>query len=240
MKSLNLIKPALFLFITLCMASPAIKAQEIKNVSISNFSEVTVSAGLELIITQGDLESAKIIATPKLIDEVVVEQNGNRVDVKWKNHLDSKKVWKNRTAKVYINYKHLNVIEASSGSSIRTDNDLKTDHLDASVSSGALIEGKITCEDLKLEASSGATALLNGTAKNMTVESSSGGTVNALDLITDYAKAKASSGANIKINVSKGLEVTYSSGGSIHYKGNAELQNHSTNNKSGGSVRRIN
>ena len=240
MKSLNLIKPALFLLIILCMASPAVKAQEEKNVSLSNFSEVSVSAGLELIITQGNSESARIIASPKLIDEVVVEQNGNKVDVKWKNHLDSKKVWRNRTAKVYISYKHLNVIEASSGSSLRTDNDLKTDHLDASVSSGALIEGKISCQDLKLQVSSGATASMSGSAKNITAESSSGGTVNALDLNTEYAMVRASSGANVKINVAKGLEVTYGSGGSIQYKGNAELQNHSANNKSGGSVRRIN
>lgn len=238
MKPLSLIKPAiLFLLISASCNLPT-QAQMTKNVAISNFSEVSVSAGIELIITQGSTESAKIIAKEGVIDEVEIEKSGNSVHVGWRENLSFTSHFKNRSAKVYISYKKLNSIAASSGSSLVTENVLKTDKLDARASSGASIKAKISCNDLDLQTSSGGSASLSGNASNMDVSASSGGNVDALDLITAYAKARTSSGGDVEINVTKGLETATSSGGSIRYKGTAALNNTSSRNNRGG-VRHI-
>lgn len=234
MKAFSIIKPAiLFLLISASCNLPT-QAQETKNVAISDFTEVSVSAGIELIITQGNTESAKIIAKEGVIDEVEIEKSGNSVHVGWRNNLSFNNNFKNRSAKVYISYKKLNSISASSGSSLVTENVLKTDKLEARASSGASIRAKISCTDLDLQTSSGASASLSGNASNMEVRASSGGDVNALDLVTAYTKARTSSGGNVEINVTKGLETAASSGGSIRYKGTAALNNTSSrNNRSG-------
>ncbi|WP_158797819.1 head GIN domain-containing protein [Pedobacter sp. L105] len=237
MKSLNLIKTALLLMITLCFTIPSVNAQEIRNVAVNDFTSVSVNAGIELIITHGDSESAKILATDKLIDEVSVEQIGTNVDIKWINHIGSKKVWRNRTAKVYITYKNLNHITASSGSSLKTENTLTAEHLDAAVSSGAIIDANITCGELQLQASSGASATFSGKAEKLKLDSSSGSLVNTLGLTTDYANVTASSGAAVKLNVTKELQGITSSGGSIGYKGSATLQDLSGSKK--GNVKKI-
>lgn len=233
MKTLSFIKPAFLCFIAVAIGTLSLKAQSTKNVAVSNFSEVSVSAGIQLLITQGSSESAKIVANSDVIDEVVVKISGNSVKVGWKENWGFNNSHKNRSAKVYITYKKLNSISASSGSSIKTENPLRTDHLSASVSSGASIDAKISCSDLELETSSGASAALTGTATNMKLESSSGSSVNAVDLTTEYTRANTSSGADVKINVTKALETTTSSGSNIRYKGNASLKNNSNSRSSG-------
>lgn len=237
MKALSFIKPAALCLIAIAVSSLNLKAQETKNVAINNFSEVAVSAGIALYITQGTAESAKIVADNDVINDVVLEKSGNRIKVGWKDNWGMKKMWKNRNAKVYITYRKLNSISASSGSSLKTENTLKTDHLDAAVSSGASMNAKISCDELQLHTNSGASVALAGTATNMEVNSSSGSSVDALNLATQYARANTNSGADIKINVTKGLETNTSSGSNIRYKGDAALKN--TSNSRSSSVSRI-
>lgn len=227
MKSNFLLKSTLLLLITASFSSLTLKAQETKNISLSNVSGISVHAGIDLFITQGNSESAKIVANSNFINEVVVENLGGNVKVAWKDNKGSS-IWKNKSAKVYITYKKLNSISASSGSSLKTENTLKTDALEVKVSSGANLKASIACKDLQVKTSSGANADLNGTTTNMEVKSSSGATLSAFDLTSDYANATASSGADIKINVTKGLETTSGSGGNIRYKGAASLKNNSS------------
>ncbi|CAM4330306.1 Putative auto-transporter adhesin, head GIN domain [Pedobacter westerhofensis] len=237
MKTLSLIKPAALWLIAMAVGSLNLQAQETKNVAVNNFSEVAVTAGIDLHIIQGTSESARIVADDDVINDVVLEKSGNRIKIGWKENWGIKKMWKNRNAKVYITYKRLNSISASSGSSLITDNTLKTDHLDAAVSSGASMDAKISCNELQLSTNSGASVSIAGTATNMEIKSSSGSSVNALNLATQYARADTNSGADIKINVAKGLETNTSSGSNIRYKGTASLKN--TSNSRSSSVSRI-
>lgn len=236
MKSNFLLKPTLLLLITASFSAFTLKAQDTKNIALSNVSGVSVHAGIDLFITQGNTESAKIVASKDFINEVVVENNGGNVKVSWKENQGSN-FMKNKSAKVYITYKTLNSIAASSGSSLKTENTLKTGSLDVKISSGASLNASIACKDLQIKSSSGASSSFSGTASNLDVKASSGAGVKALDLKTDYANATASSGGDIEINVAKALETTSSSGGSINYKGGASLKNNSSRS---GNVNRIN
>ena len=226
MKSLHLFKPALFLFLITAFSSVAsAQMDRSKEIALKNFSEIHVNTGIELIITQGAAESAKIVADETLIDAIVVEQSGSSVTVSWKLIKSTKKRWVTRTAKVFINYKNLNILEASDGSSIKTENALKTGILAITVSSGAIVSATVESPQLQLKTSSGASALLKGTASKLKLESSSGSRVNALELLTDDADVTAGSGADVKVNVSKTLAATASSGGNIRYKGSAVVEN---------------
>ena len=238
MKSVYSIRTTVLCFIALAIYASPLAAQETRNVSVSNFSGVSVGAGIDLHIAQGNSESAKIVAESDVMDQVKIEKNGNDLKIGWKDSWNMNKMFKNKSAKVYVTYKKLNSITASSGSSLKTDNTLKTDHLAAAVSSGANMDANIVCNELQLSTSSGAVASLSGTATNMEVNSSSGSNVNAVNLATQYARASTSSGADVKINVAKALEAHASSGGNIGYKGAADVKDTSSRRSSG--VSRIN
>jgi hypothetical protein len=237
MKPLSFMRPLLLLLILTAAYTAPVQAQQTKNVGVRPFSEVSVSAGIELLITQGTVEKARIVAREDLIDEVLIEQQGDHLRIGWRENDNYSNKFKNKSAKVYVSYKTLNDISASSGSSLTTENELKTGKLEIRASSGASINAKIVCTDLELHTSSGASADISGRATNLDVSTSSGASIDAGDLLTDYAKASASSGGGVKINVAKGLQASASSGGSVRYKGDAALRNTSPRN---GGIRHIN
>ena len=236
MKTPYLIKLTFLFLIGMSFNSLILKAQESKNIAVSNFSGVSVSTGIDVYLRQGNTEGAKIVANDDIIDQVEIEKQNNNLVVRFKENKFFNGGWKNRNAKVYITYKNLNSVTASSGSSIVTETILKTDRLDAKVSSGADMDLNLNCKELQLQTSSGADAKLKGTATNIELKSSSGSDIKAFDLTADYARVTVSSGADINVTVNKGLETTSSSGGSIRYKGNASLNNHSSSRSS--SVKR--
>lgn len=238
MKSLHCTKPALLLLAALFFSTMQLKAQLVvdKNIALNGFSQIYVNTGIEVIITQGTQEAAKIITTDNLIDAVVVEQTGSKVNISWKPIRSTKKAWLQKTAKVFITYKNLALIEAGDGSAVKTTNPIKTNYLEATVSSGTIITAQLDCVGLNLKTSSGASASLSGTVRNLQVESSSGSTVNAFDLTADLANVNAASGADVKLSVAKVLEVTSRSGSKVRYKGNAELKNQSVK---AGTVKKV-
>lgn len=223
----------LFLLITLfTLGSAFVQAQSRKNVKISSIDAVKVSAGINLILTQSNSENARIEANADYINDVVLEISGKELSIKWKKQDGFFSNFNNREATVFVNYIRLNDLSASSGSNIKTTNTLKSNKVSVSVSSGAHVNIALTANNLTIKTSSGSNAILAGTANNISVDSSSGSTVSALNLLTDYARTEASSGANIKVSVRKGIEAKASSGGNINYKGNAALNKKGTS-KSG-------
>ncbi|CAM4330208.1 Putative auto-transporter adhesin, head GIN domain [Pedobacter westerhofensis] len=234
MKSLRLVKSFLFLFVVTSITASATIAQVqvSREIALKDFSEIHVTTGIELIITQGAAEHAKIVADDALIDAIVVEQSGNSVNIKWELIKSTRKRWLNRTAKVFISYQNLNLIEATEGNSVKTENTLKSNILSILVTSGAIVTAGIDCPELQMRTNSGASALLNGNVGKLKLESSSGSRVNAVEMTSGYASVTASSGADVKISVSKELQATASSGGNIRYKGNPVVEN-SAGSKSG-------
>lgn len=238
MKTSYLIKLTFLFALGMSWNTMMLKAQETKKVAVSSFSGVSVSTGIDLYLSQGNTESAKIVALEGPIDEVQLEVKDNQLSVKFRDRQGFTNTFKNRSAKVYVTYKNLNTITATSGSSAVTENVLRTNKLTARVSSGADLILNVACKDLDVQTTSGSDAEIKGTATNINFKSTSGSDIKAYDLIADYGRATVSSGADIRINVKKGLETTSTSGGSIRYKGTASLNDRSS--KRTGDVERVN
>ncbi|WP_442588619.1 head GIN domain-containing protein [Pedobacter sp. AW31-3R] len=236
MKTSYFIKLTILFFIGIAWNGQVVSAQETKKVAVSNFSGVSVSTGIDLYLSQGSSESAKIVASEGAVNEVQVEVKDNNLVIKFRESRGFTNAWKNRNAKVYVTYKTLNSISATSGSSAITENLLKANKLVAKATSGADLKLELKCNELEVQTTSGADADLSGTATNISFKSTSGSDINAYRLAADYGRVTATSGADIKVNVNKGLETTSNSGGSIRYKGTASLNDHSPKNT--GSVHR--
>ncbi|PWS27357.1 DUF2807 domain-containing protein [Pedobacter yonginense] len=226
----NLIKSFALLFI---IASGFMAgAQETKNVSVKNFSRIGISSGIDLYLTQGNSESVSIKTDAETMKDVVVQQNGNQLTIKFKDGVNWGGLFKNQVIKVYVNYKTLSALAASGGSDVYTQNTIKVSKLAIQSSGGSDLKMNIICTDLSIQSSGGSDLDLSGRAENMTLQSSGGSDVNAFDLTTQYAKVSASGGSDVNVYVEKGLEASASGGGDVNYKGNASLKKTSSS-KSG-------
>ncbi len=234
MKTLTKSATILFVIVSSYMA----KAQETKNVAVKNFNSIGISSGIDLYLTQSGNEGVSIQSDSETLKNIVVEQNGTNVNIKFKDGINWGGLFKNRIIKAYVNYKSLNTIAASGGSDVFTQNQLKTDKLAIRSSGGADLKLDVVCTDLSIQSSGGSDIDLKGKAENMAIQSSGGSDIDAYGFITNYAKVQASGGSDVAIYVNKGLEASASGGGDVHYKGSASLKK--TSSSKSGDVRHVN
>jgi hypothetical protein len=198
---------------------------------VETFDGIKASAGINVFLFQGNEEKVVVEADENLHDCIKTEVKGSTLHC----YIDCN-VHFSKEMKVYVNYKMLNKINASSGSDVSGETLLKTELLDINVSSAADVKIEVDAQKVYCDVSSGADALIKGKAQYFQGEASSGADIKASDLVVEECDVKTSSGADIHITVTKKIDASASSGGDISYYGNPEQEQ--INESSGGDVSR--
>ncbi|HTJ49228.1 MAG TPA: head GIN domain-containing protein [Cyclobacteriaceae bacterium] len=209
------------------------KAQQSETRAIGSFRGIKAAEGIDVYLKHGDKESVKLEVTGTTLDNVITEVSGSYLKI----HMREGR-YKSKTVKVYVTYVEVDKVSASSAASIYSEGILKAKDLDVSSSSAGSIELTIESVTVDANASSAGEIDLKGKTTSLTVDASSAGEIDAYDLEAESVTAEASSGASIKINVTKDLDGHASSGGSVRYRGNPAKS--MTNSSSGGSVKKSN
>lgn len=195
----------------------------------SGFKEIDIQQGISLYLTQGNSTTLKVEADENIMDLLITEVQNNTLKIYFK-----KNVYKAKARNVYLTTNTISSIEASSGSSVKTENTWQTNQLKLSTSSGSSIKINVNANNITSSSSSGSTMWLYGKTNNFSAKASSGSSINANELKSIDAIAKASSGAHISVNVSGKLTAKASSGGGVGFEGNPTEINKETS--SGGNV----
>jgi hypothetical protein len=128
-------------------------------------------------------------------------------------------------------------VEVSSAANIRGSIIATSCEIEASSAANARLQ--ILASKCEADASSAAKIILSGEAGTLSADASSAADINAVNLkILNNGIANSSSGANIKIQAGKSLSANASSGGTISYKSENDLNIH-IKKSSGGSVRKM-
>lgn len=209
-----------------------VMAQSSKSINVSGFNAVSVSSGIDLYLTQANTETLMIKADEELIKNVIVEQNGSSISIRFKSGINWGKMFSRQSIKVYVSFKNLTAISASGGSDVYTQNTLKTDRLTLSASGGSNLKLTLNCKYLTASCSGGSDLSLKGSGENMQASASGGSDINAFGYIVNNAKVTANGGSDASVYVNKALEASASGGSDINYKGSAVLRKTSSS-KSG-------
>ncbi len=235
------------LFLIVSMISLSAFAQETKVINDANavtrsitgsFTGISVSSGIQLIITQGSEESVAVSASEqKHLDRLITEVVNGTLKI----YYDNKSVnWKSSgkaNLKAYVSFKTLEKLNVSSGADATVNGSIKTDKLNLLVTSGAVFTGAINAKELITEVNSGAVIKLTGSADKFTIAASSGADFKGYDFAVDFCDAHVSSGGAVHITINKELNAKASSGGDIHYKGTGLIRDIKTS--SGGAVKKV-
>lgn len=195
----------------------------------SDFDAIDVSQGIDVYLTIGDNVSLSLEADENLHDIILTEVKDGVLHI-----YADKNIWSAKSRKVFLTAKSINEIVASSGAEVRSENTIESDDFKMRVTSGADVRLQLNVTDLTCNTSSGADARLKGKAENLTIKSTSGSGIKAQDLQTKICTVKATSGADVYVNVSGSLNAKANSGGDIKYVGNP--QKIQKNSSSSGSI----
>lgn len=222
-----------FIAIVFAVSCTSTSAQITQSRNAKGFTSIDVSEGIKVMLTMSNKESVEVTAPESYIDKVITEVNGSTLKIYIKGNNTGNK---GRNVEVKVSAKNINSIESSSGSSIKTNNNIETNELRISVSSGANVYINCDCTKILASASSGSGASLKGSTTYLSADASSGAHIKALELTADKVKADVSSGAHVKVNANKEINASASSGGSVKYTGSPSMVD--INKSSGGSVRK--
>ena len=197
----------------------------------ADFTEVKASAGIDVFLSEGNTNKIVVEADENLLPLIKTEVKDGKLTISTTGNIGFYK-----SKKVYVTYKELTAITASSGAEIIGNSVIRSERLSLNSSSGAEIKIEVFSKELVAKTSSGADIEIKGKASSFNVQASSGSELDAEKLQTINCIAKASSGAKINVNVKENLETTVSSGADINYYGDPISVN--SNKSSSGSVRK--
>jgi len=195
----------------------------------NSFTEIKVSTGLDLYITQGNKNKVTVEADENLHEIIITEVEDGVLKI-----YSEKSIWRATAKKIHVTIKDLNVLTATSGSDVYGKGIINTDEISISATSGADINIKVNATSVETNSTSGSDIHISGITINHASNATSGSEIEAYELESKNTLAKATSGADIDIYASEKIEAKANRGGDIDFKGNPKSIVKKTT--SGGSI----
>jgi len=206
-------------------------AQNREERSVGSFEKISVGQAIEVELIKGNSEKVLVDAQGIDSEDVVTEVSGSTLRIRLRGDRH-----RNVDVKVTVTFKSLRGISVSSAANLYSRSVIDADEFYVDVSSAGSAEIEVNVNSLEIEVSSSGNTEISGKSKEAEIRASSAGSVRAYELEIEDAYIRASSAGSIKITVTKKIDASASSGGSIRYRGNPDKEY--TNSSSGGSVRK--
>jgi Putative auto-transporter adhesin, head GIN domain len=196
---------------------------EVRTIS-GSFNSIKISGGINLFLTQSDEEAVAVSAADDKFKEgikTVVEDNILKIyyfgERSWNN-------FKNKNLRVYVSFKELQKLDASSACDIQVAGSIKVSSLTLSLSGASDFKGAVNVGELKIGASGASDVTIKGIAASVRIETTGASDVKGYDLVTELCTASASGASDINITVNKEIKASASGASDISYKGSAEIK----------------
>lgn len=204
-----------------------------KDRTVSDFTGLSVSSGIDVYLTQGNSE--KLTFDVKGVDKDRVISTVERGTLKLYIERKGFSGWnfgRNTYVKAYVTFKQLTSLQASGGADVFGQGTLSFNNLNVDASGGSDVKLTLKAHNVNVEASGGADAILQGSAQSLNANGSGGADLDARKLTVDVCRANSSGGSDVYVNASQELTMQASGGSDIYYYGSAKVLSKS---KSGGS-----
>ena len=218
------------------LAQTVINDKNVEVRSVSSFSGIKVSGGIDIYLSQSDEYALAVSASEdKFRDEIKTEINNGVLTISFNG--GTFKSYGNKNLRAYISFKDLESIEASGACDITVNGNFKTNSVRMKLSGACEIKGAIEIDNVQLNLSGASTVKLSGTVQNLKIDASGASDVKNYDLIVDNCMANISGASDVKLTINKSISAKASGASSLYYKGNPDRKDVSTSGASSISSR---
>jgi hypothetical protein len=209
----------------LCISIGYASDKVTKTYSYKDFTNVEVSSGMHLTVTQSDSYGIEVIAEQEDYKYLVVEKSGNTLKFYIKRDFFSFSWGKHHKIEVNIKMPALTGVGLSGGSIGNINMDVQSKKFNAELSGGSSINGNLKCASIQLELSGGSVIELSGKGKNIKLDGSGGSIFKLKNFSTMNVDAELSGGSQATVTMNGTLNTEQSGGSQLTYYGNASLGN---------------
>ena len=213
----------IFLFTLICL--PVLAQETIindKNAqvrSITDFTGIRVSGGIDIFLSQGDSYSLAVSASDnKYRDNIITDVKGGILVISYNN--DRFRLGAgDKKLRAYISFTMLESLEASGACDVTITGTLNANSMLINLSGECDIKGAVKINDLALNLSGASTVNINGSAENINITASGASDVKNYDLVTQNCVAKLSGACDVRITVRNSISASASGVSTLHYEG---------------------
>jgi len=174
---------------------------------VAPFSRLEVQDGIDVYLTQSNEESLRVEVEGFNLDDIVAEVEGDTLTLTNEGRSGLEFV-DSRRAKVYLDFVQLSAIEASSGSDIRGENELRLEELSVRASGGSDVDLAVQAESLEFTVSGGSDLRVSGDSD-----------VSARSLESERAEVTLSGGSDASVHASEAIVVDARGGSDVSVYG---------------------
>jgi Putative auto-transporter adhesin, head GIN domain len=188
-----------------------------------SFTSIKVSNAVHLYLSKGDVEAIAISADEEKYKQgIKTEIDNGALNIFY----DGPRVWNGRNQKlnVYVSYKSLEQITATSASNVLVAGVMELPLLNIKISGASDFKGQLNIEELNVKLSGASDMRLSGTVKNINVECSGASDFKSYGLIAETGSIKASGASDVTITINKEMTVNASGASNVYYKGDAVVK----------------
>ena len=239
MKKIFLSFMVVTLFSTVLFSQSTFNDPNAEKRTVSGFHGIEISTGIELILSEGNMEEIAVsAATPEFRDKIITQVENGILKIHYISKTKSiNKTKETKNLKAYVSYQKLDLLNVSTGADVKIQGILKSSSLDLDASTGALVKGEVDITSLKISQHTGSKITLTGKVEKLDVTGNTGSKFRGEDMITSVCNVSVSTGAIVTVNANNELQVKTNTGGKVHYKGNPSVKE--IKNTTGGTVHKI-
>lgn len=191
-----------------------------QNRNLAGFTEIKVSNGVDVIISQGNQDQVIVKADDNLAEKITSKIEGDALVI---GVVSNTSIRNAKAFKVLVTVKDLKNLMASGGSDVFSEGTLSFDALNIKANGGSDVKMDLNVKDLNCEIHGGSDAKLEGNTKYLIVEASGGSDFTGKGLKTENCKLRVSGGSDASIHVTGELSMEARGASDIHYTGNPKI-----------------
>jgi hypothetical protein len=192
----------------------SVNAQQSKNYDVNKFSNLTISGAAEVIFTQADSTSLKVVTTEKQFENISIRQEDNTLYLRTKGNYKEDIVF-------YLSAPSIRSLEISGASNFKSKNKLTTDSLFFNASGASNIKADIANQFISLVLSGASDIKFTGTTDFIRANISGASSLKSYSLTAKKADVVASGASSAKLFVTEKVVANATGASSIRLKGNA-------------------
>jgi Putative auto-transporter adhesin, head GIN domain len=189
-----------------------------------DFTGVSTSSAIDIMLTQGDKNSITVEADENLHEYIITEIKDGRLHVYTDANIRNAEM-----KRIYVTMKEVDYVGSTSAGDVIGLTPVKSDRLKVSATSAGDVKLEVYARELDVHGSSAGDITLSGEAETLEADLSSAGDLNAYNLKVKEADVNVSSSGDADIYVTDKLTARASSAGDVNYKGDPkEVDGHSS------------
>ncbi len=224
----------IFLFIIIC---PQLFAQQTiindKNAtvrSVTSFSGIKVSGGIDVYLSQGNDYSLAVSAgDEKYIDDISTEVKNGVLIISYGNERHYRG---DKKLRAYVSFRDLQSMEGSGACEFYINGCLNVNSLLVKLSGACNMKGTVQITNLDLEITGASSIKINGAAQNLKLTANGASDLKNYDLKVENCVAKLSGACDVRLTVSDSITASASGASTLFYHGNPDKKDVSTSGAS--------